>query len=791
MSTDLVELALERFTDWARFESLAAEIVRDEGFPNVRVMGGVGDGGVDAIAERFYVNEGPITTVFQFSLQRDVASKVRSTVKRLRQAETAFQKLFLVTTTQISLDRQRDLKILARTELGVELDIIERKTVANRLSDPRLFARYFPDIGAQVASLARTLPGDPESREREQLKACLAFLFSSDAPHTRKAVCDTAVLQLLTREEASLAALRERVRAQLGGALLESDQISASLSRLAHRGLAKVLSGGASITDEGVTRLEAAGAAFDSADNSVLDELIATVASAAGTLSNGESAFLLENARALLAEYFRLNGIELCRILIEGVPAPVYLDATPRLSAIAGRRVQSHLGELLLASIAQALADPTPEQATFFARRARAYVALQVLNADPVLREFQATRFAQKMFLLDTDTVLTALLQHLPSSATYRALVTALIAKGAKVIIPQEVFEEVVRHLEMAPRTFLFFGASLNGMNRALVEERVWNALVRDYWYWTAARGAAATLSGFLRHRENYYDERAPAAFCRDAILTALPGISIKPLEELCGTTLPAERLQSAQATFDWLDRTGRSSQDRTPALRTALATVDSRLYRGLQELNAVGTGSTAILGRRAYIVSSSGRFSRAAARLNEEWAFSARPQILISLLDLSAPSGVSDVEYVRLFENPLLHKVVNDCWAQLHVLLRAGLDLRDKSLTRLRSDLDASLNDHLIRVAAADASADAATEAEASPKEEAAEVEYQALIKTARAAGYRGVPYLEVLAADSASAKVELARLNKENTELREHVEKSGRKHARWLRRLSRLESH
>ena len=107
MPADIVEVALERFTDWTRFEALASEIMRSEGYPDIKPLGGPSDFGQDAAVERFYQAEGRRRrTIFQYTVQAAVASKVRRTVERLDEAKVQYQELIIVTPTPVSTETQ-------------------------------------------------------------------------------------------------------------------------------------------------------------------------------------------------------------------------------------------------------------------------------------------------------------------------------------------------------------------------------------------------------------------------------------------------------------------------------------------------------------------------------------------------------------------------------------------------------------------------------------------------------------------------------------------------------------
>jgi len=134
MGIDIVEIALDSITDGFAFEQLASEVMRDEGYHDIKPLGGVGDLGEDATQDRIYHREGRIHTVFQYTLQDYIAGKIRDTVEKLTKHEVEFSELVIVTPVRLSPERQRDLKKTGREEFDLSIEIYERKTLANRLS---------------------------------------------------------------------------------------------------------------------------------------------------------------------------------------------------------------------------------------------------------------------------------------------------------------------------------------------------------------------------------------------------------------------------------------------------------------------------------------------------------------------------------------------------------------------------------------------------------------------------------------------------------------------------------
>lgn len=105
---DIVEIALDNLTDYEDFEKLACEVLRNEGFPDIQVLGGQRDSGQDAATERFWRSEGQrVRTIFQITTQDAIESKLRATIKRLDEVEKDYQELFLVTNNLVPTDRMR------------------------------------------------------------------------------------------------------------------------------------------------------------------------------------------------------------------------------------------------------------------------------------------------------------------------------------------------------------------------------------------------------------------------------------------------------------------------------------------------------------------------------------------------------------------------------------------------------------------------------------------------------------------------------------------------------------
>jgi len=222
----------------------------------------------------------------------------------------------------------------------------------------------------------------------------------------------------------------------------------------------------------------------------------------------------------------------------------------------------------------------------------------------------------------------------------------------------------------------------------------------------------------------------------------------------------------------------------RTEEQTKQLAERDSQLMCAVAEYNkSADSFKKSVLGQRAYILSSATRYRRVAKKVGVVAEVATRPHILIALLELIEPSPIGDRQFLALLENPLLQGSVAICWEKIKILLDAGIELKDKSMTRLRHDVENALDVQIAGLREADRVAGDSDEADP----EAGDKEHVALLERAESLGYRSTRLLSKLKEDGKLKAGQLARLAAENEDLRLAVARFGAKKARWLRRLDR----
>jgi hypothetical protein len=808
VALDIIEIALDSITDHAAFEMLASELMRDEGYPGVKPLGGVADRGRDAVEERFYTDGKGETTVFQYTLQEYISGKLVETVEKLKKERVEYQELVIVTPNRLSTELQDKLVRTARKEHKIALRVFERKTIVNRLADYSngIFHRYFPDIQRQVADLvaarARRNATPAGDREAELLKVSAVFSFSREGRRARKSVFDNIILALVLSTESHSVELSELsllYAKQVGGIAPPADQVRASLARLDKDGLVRFHNQRVERTTEALSSIEGGAIRATGLTESVLSDVLDTVATSSGRrLSRQETGQLRVNARKVLVEMFRLFGLEVANQIVGADKrASVYLRASDELFRTANDRVDPKLGTILMAALGELFRAPTPEQAEVLEAWSLAYLGTAVMNLDPLLAEFQATRLRGKMFIVDTDIILEAAVLDTQTSVPLRALLQALIRLGCRVVLPETCIDECVNHAAIAHRTYHYFEETLLLLNDAAVDDRVGNVFVKGYYY-ARSRGTISPRTTFPAYLANYYEGRSGNAFFREVLKENLPeGVEFAGLSALYPETLPEAELRSyAQVLYDRMQR-AKKAQYRTNEENLEFARNDAALFLTALYLNAeIPNKVHSALGGRCYLITGSSRYMRSAGDAGLRDPVTTRPQILVGLLDLVGQAPASAEEFVRLFENPFLIHAVSESWDDIQALVRAGIDIQGKSLTRLRWDLDAALHESIAAVTAVDESETEQPEPnEVQPRPE--DDEFLTLIRTAAARGYRLIPEAQSLV-DTVEASRQAVRVEvSAYTELLEKYEQLeaaisgfGKRKRRYLERLARQQA-
>lgn len=801
MGLDIVEIALDYLTDFVEFEKIASEIMRDEGYTNIKPLGGVADKGRDAICESFHISGGKSITVFQYTLEENMPGKINDTIKKLNDYNIEFNELVLVMPHQITTQRQDKMKRDVRREYGINLNIFERKTLVNRLANYEngIFHRHFPDIEKQIQELKSKQPiltsSEAEALETAMIRSSLAFSLNKESPRVRSTIFDSLTLSVIstsTENDIPVSDFYQKFKESIG-IELPTSQVEASLRRLVSRGMVNWQGELIILTKFAKQSLSGVTIKSNEATKSLIIDVISEISSISEEkLSAHDEETIAQNTRNVLIKLFRLFGMELAnQVLGEAEASPVYLEASEDLLNTARDNLNPQIGELLIYILSEILKNPTEEQADILAEWSLAYLGVQIMNLDPSLRELQSMHFASKMFILDTDFILDCIVTECPWSGVYLSLINSLSKLGCRIIIPTSCISECAKHAKISPSTYRYFGDKLLSLNEALITERVWNVFVKGYYYGRTNHLIHSQIN-YGRYLSNYYEPSAEVTYLTQIIQNRFPeGVEIIDISELINGDIPQEQMDAMSAVLREMHSSGKKAEYRSEEEIKDLAETDARLFLTSLYLNkGSDTKQNEILGGCCYLITASARYLRSSKKIGLRDVVTTRPQSLIAILELVGSIDVSPAEFVKLFENPLLVYAVEQIWEDVYMLLDSGIDLKDKSLTRLRWDLDQELHGTISALIESEEYAETA-------KEEApvgtGDKEYTELIKTASKRGYRQIPELEAFmkTLEEAESKVEVKEqqyneLLEVHQKLQEEITHFGRRKQRYLRRMA-----
>ena len=790
MSLDAIELALDRMTDYTAFERLATELMYLEGWYDIKPLGGTADMGQDAVSERFFDQAASQRTVFQYTLQHYLPGKVKATIEKLRANNIAFFELIVVTPHSISSETQIKMRRAARSEHSIILNIFDRKTLISRLADldNGIFHRHFPNIKAQVDDIVRsaTRAAIPQRNlERTLLQVSLALTFRPGALRVRKSLFDHFVLAVLLDEEGPSVQLdvlaRHCAEALPADVSLPAAQVQAAVARLVKSGL--LLQTGQSVraSERAVLEVATSTLRLSEATDTFAADILATLNEARGQrVADADARRIVRNIRAALLEIARSRAATL------GGTKP----SDDEVPVIVRSHLDSDMGDLLVAALADALQAPTDSQAETIAHWTQAYLGLALMGLDPVLNDFQASRFSSKTFLLDTDIVLEAIVNDGTRSAGILDVLSSLAQRQCRLVVPDPVVDECVKHAARSEATYRFFGNGLIQLTPAAVEERVWNAFVKGYYY-AVVNGRIAKSVTYREYLANFYEEKTPSQFFSAVITDVLPDeVEILPVDS--GRHHPladAEVDRLADALQQDLAERSKKARYRTEEEERVLARTDATLYLSALAMNPPDkTARQHVLGGTCYLLTETARYERVAQLVGIPTKVTVRPSTVAGILGFVG-EAISPIEFVQLFDNPLLDRAVNAVWTDMEKLMRSGVDLRAKSLVRLRFDVDAAFHECLTAMERAQDAEEQDSKAEASSDER-----YMELIEAAARRGYTLIPEVAAIRDRIGSGVKRVEELQQQldeamsaNTELEKGIAFFGKRRQKYLRRMGR----
>lgn len=696
----IINIALDTYTDFRKFEELATAILDDDGYSGIIAIGGIGDDGVDA-EENKYFKDSSEKTIFQYSLDKSPKQKIVNTIEKLKSNRIEFNNLVYVTPVQINNVGDIKADVRKKYNNSFSIEIVERTTIISRLqkNNDKLFKRYFPDIKAQLASLIESETyfngSSKDSFQSSLLKCSLLFTFNPEAQTTRKDMFDKLILSVVvSQKEVLISEIKSFLKKQYFRDIPE-DQIKSSLERLKKDKLVSENDGKILTTTKTTEVIEGNVLGINKETEALIEDIVEKVRKTTSkAIDTATLSKIKSNVKESLSAYFRLHGLDCVN---NNKISTTNIDTNEDLIKITkGNGLPNELGDLLVYAIGDTLKNPTEKQADILFKWAKAFIGLQILNLDPTLKEFQKTTFAQKTFIVDTDVLLNCIVKENSLNKTYVRLIKELKSYGCKLIIPEEVITEVLKHGD-AQSNYNYIKSTFESVDENIVSEQIHNVFVKGYYTGIIENTISKTTS-FKQYISNYIDENSPRSFIIDVINHYFPNtFQIKDLSDISKQNIDNDQIERLTEKINSITKLTFKAKWRSSEENLDISRNDARMYLTAYNLNHINEPSeTTILPHNYYLLTNSTRAARCGLKEGLKTSVSVKPEILISLFEQLGSFEINSKEFLNIFENPYLAEITSDCWDNIKLLIDSGVDLKGKNPVRLKYDLNDIIHEFL-----------------------------------------------------------------------------------------------
>ena len=696
----IINIALDTYTDFRKFEELSTAILDDDGYSGIIAIGGIGDDGVDA-EENKYFKDSSEKTIFQYSLDKSPKQKIVNTIEKLKSNRIEFNNLVYVTPVQINNVGDIKADVRKKYNNSFSIEIVERTTIISRLqkNNDKLFKRYFPDIKAQLASLIESETyfngSSKDSFQSSLLKCSLLFTFNPEAQTTRKDMFDKLILSVVvSQKEVLISEIKSFLKKQYSRDIPE-DQIKSSLERLKKDKLVSENDGKILTTTKTTEVIEGNVLGINKETEALIEDIVEKVRKTTSkAIDTATLSKIKSNVKESLSAYFRLHGLDCVN---NNKISTTNIDTNEDLIKITkGNGLPNELGDLLVYAIGDTLKNPTEKQADILFKWAKAFIGLQILNLDPTLKEFQKTTFAQKTFIVDTDVLLNCIVKENSLNKTYVRLIKELKSYGCKLIIPEEVITEVLKHGD-AQSNYNYIKSTFESVDENIVSEQIHNVFVKGYYTGIIENTISKTTS-FKQYISNYIDENSPRSFIIDVINHYFPNtFQIKDLSDISKQNIDNDQIERLTEKINSITKLTFKAKWRSSEENLDISRNDARMYLTAYNLNHINEPSeTTILPHNYYLLTNSTRAARCGLKEGLKTSVSVKPEILISLFEQLGSFEINSKEFLNIFENPYLAEITSDCWDNIKLLIDSGVDLIGKNPVRLKYDLNDIIHEFL-----------------------------------------------------------------------------------------------
>ena len=398
-----------------------------------------------------------------------------------------------------------------------------------------------------------------------------------------------------------------------------------------------------------------------------------------------EMSILRQNIQKALSVYYGMYGYRYF-----GVSNNPELQKVETAVDTARDHLSKKVGEAAVRALADLIERPTPPEFCTLEKWARAYVAMEVMNLDPMLRNFKITKMSGKEFVVDTDVALHAITTHAKHSSDYRLMIHRLKEARCKIYIPERVVKEILDHIDAAWRWYCSLGTQVIEFTDELLDNKIGNVFIEDYVKQIQENPNKKDMP-FEVYLNNFRSLEYPSLIwdrLRDVFGDDVKDnqLNLVSLDDEIKTKLKNRVLEETMQTQKGIHRNDEKNEE--------IAELDTSLYLTLIEMNKDNEGDEIPLSRRTYLLTGSDRTNKCAKELGlYQRDVCCDPKALLAMMQETGSLEGHNVGIINLFENPFLVFTANEVWKEVEPLLINGASLKYVELLRIRLDVDAHID--------------------------------------------------------------------------------------------------
>lgn len=506
---DLVWIALDKATGY-QFEAFTQDFYSALSGARYVPLGGMKDGGADGFLEPGLSQEQGQTTMFlQASVETDFRSKIRSTIRRLKEFGREPEELIYITSQKVRhIDREE--RELAR-ELNATIRIKDAAYIVAHINDSQATRLSYTHHLSHLTAFLKSVGASTLIAPSSHVKSPAVYVFLEQELARRggdtrlvDAVTDSLILWALegTDPDAQLFMTRDDILERIGREIPATQQIvSSRVDKRLNYLASKRYPGGRQINWHKKantyvlpyatrSRIEDENRADEALRVDVLNSLYSRAeAINRGRLEPSDLRLASEVGLRSLQRTFEQEGLEFAHFLEdegggENVTVTDSIRTVLTESGVSGARGIA-VGELVFEVLRKVLYDSVEVERAYLGKLSRTYTLLFTLNTEPRLIEYFQELTGELNLYVGADLLVRALSERYVPDDNQFTRRTLLMAKrlGAKLVLTDPILEEVVGNLRAADYEFRNHFEAIEAHVNDLMARNASKIMVRAYFY--------------------------------------------------------------------------------------------------------------------------------------------------------------------------------------------------------------------------------------------------------------------------------------------------------------------